>query len=301
MQWLRTHPYASALLAAGILLVMGAVVVQRQSANPVFSQPSAWGGTNLSLLNPTSYGPNQNTQNEPSIMQQVQSGPPYTYIPPLNAPQSGASGEHTAEQDVLADDSFDLDAFIAMLSSAGGGQKTTASASATTSYSFIPSGLMSTTTAETKRTSTQQTLYDYGNEVGSYIQSNEEQNPGVAQILKNQVEDRADAGKAAAVGAIARGLRDVGESLEAIEDVPSQMASVHKALAKSYGAVGTNLSLIPKAQSDSEFIAVIEKYNASADVFVKNYIAFAELLGAYGVIFADSDAGSVFTFTPTSL
>lgn len=225
-------------------------------------------------------------------MQNVKKAPPYTYIPPSPPTNPTSSTEG---------DNFDFDAFVAMLA-ASGGQKTTKTSgdtSATTAYSFIPRGLMSTSTSEHPRTEMQQTLYNYGNEIGSFIQSFEQQHPGVAQTLKNQVEDRGNAEKAAAVVQIADALKNVGENLNTMDNVPSQMASVHARLAKSYIAIGTNLAKVPATGNDSDFLKAIEAYNTVADTFVKNYVAMAELFGAYGVIFTLTDAGSVFTFTPS--
>ena len=225
------------------------------------------------------------------------SGPPYTYTP---SPSSGVTLDASGEVD-----SFDFDAFVAMLSGQGqtnaGERQVGDTTSATSAYSFLPSGLVSTATPEKSRSDIEQKLYDYGNEVGSYIQSFEEQNAGMTQALKNQVEDRNEPAKAAAVVAVANALRGVGESLTGMDSVPSQMTSPHSRLAKSYIEIGNKLAEVPKAQGDSDFIKAIEAYNAAADVFVKNYVAVAELFGAYGIAFTMSDAGAVFTFTPTGL
>ena len=182
----------------------------------------------------------------------------------------------------------------------GGGGRETARVSDDTSnaYTFIPSGIVSTTTSTSERTDLQQELYNYGNDIGSSIESFEQQHSNMVQILKNQAEDRSDTEKAEAVVRLANAFRDLGNTLSGIENVPSQMAGIHTSLAESYVAIGKNLALVPKAQRDSDFIRAIETYNASADTFTKNYIALASLFGAYGVAFSSSDAGRVFTFTP---
>ena len=298
MEWLRAHPYISALSAAAIIFLVGIYIVQRQVAGPIHSGTSTWEGATSPFLNPTGYATIHSApgtpQTQENIMQNVTSGPPYTYTPPTTPP---------TDTNTNSDDSFDFDAFIKTLSS--GQNRTTAGTKQaeidTPAYSFIPSKLMSATSAPDRRTDMEQKLYDYGNEVGSFIQSFEDQHPGVAQILKNQVEDRNDASKAAAVVAIADALKSVGNNLTIIDNVPSQMAVVHVRVAKSYIAIGTNLALVPQAQNDADFLKAIETYNAHADTFVKNYVALAELFGAYGIVFASIDAGSVFTFTPNSL
>ncbi|MEK7134068.1 MAG: hypothetical protein AAB804_03280 [Patescibacteria group bacterium] len=295
MEWIRAHPYAYALCAAGVLLVGGIFIVQKQGSATVSDKAGAWDGANLGVLNPTSYGPTENTgtSKEVNIMQQVQNSAPYTYIPPAVVGDSEGGG---------GSGSFDLNSFIAMLGQGSTPQvDPTQDASAPDAYSLIPTGLMSTTTAQNSRTTTQQTLYDFGNDIGSYIQSFEEQHPTMSFTLKDHAEDRNDPQKAAAVGRVAQELKGVGQSLLSIETVPSGIAPAHTALAKSYVAVGTNLALLAEAKDDADFLHAIEVYNASADTFVKNYVAIATLFGAYGVVFSPTDAGSVFTFTPASL
>src|SRR3989344_5999951 len=97
MQWLRSHPYAAGLSVAGILVVLGAYIVQRQAAEPTRAATSAWGRSDALLLNPTSYPMRDYTPNgagtpqyQENIMENVKNGPPYTYTPPatLTTPPS---------------------------------------------------------------------------------------------------------------------------------------------------------------------------------------------------------------------
>ena len=69
----------------------------------------------------------------------------------------------------------------------------------------------------------------------------------------------------------------------------------------SYQEIGGKLLLVPKAHSDTDRVQAILSYNASADVFVKNYVAMANVFSTAGVKFTPSDPGSVFAFTDTSL
>lgn len=299
MEWFRSHPYTSALSAAGILVLTGAFIVVSRATQPAGSHPTAWGGGAAPLLNPTSYPIGENTSNGASapqdaqtIMEQVKSGPPYSYIVP-GFSTSGPSEEGS---------SYDFEAFIAKLTkeSAPKGQADTNEDNAFLSaYAFIPRGLISTSTPRSTRTALQQQLYDYGNDIGSTIESFEQQHSNTPQILKEQVEDRSNPGKAAAVVRIGHDLEEMGNNLAAMETVPSAVASAHEALAKSYIEIGKKLALIPGAERDSDFIAAIQAYNASADTFAKNYIQLVSLFGAHGVAFTSADAGKVFTFSPT--
>lgn len=295
MPWFRTHPYALTLGVAGLLIIAGIfVVMTRSSAPPTTSQAVAWGGTGA-LLNP-SYEPGTTSSQGPAvgIMQQVQSGAPYTYTLPVPQTTNPDTGETTG--------GFDFNAFIAMLSAETGAVTTgqpAGNAAVTNAYAFIPGGFIATTTVN-KQTVLQKALYDYGNEAGSLIQSFEQQHTNESQVLTDQAQDRNDAGKAAAVQALGAQLSALGSSLLAMDSVPSQVADAHQALAQSYQNIGTKLALVPQAKSDADFIAAVQSYNSSADTFVKNYVALANLFVAYGVTFSQGDPGSVFTFAPTS-
>ncbi len=292
MEWLRTHPYTSALCAAGALALVGAFIVTSRATQPAGTQATTWRGGVVSLLNPTSYGPEQSLPpDDESFMQQVRSGPPYTYIAP-DFSVSASSGEEGA---------YDFEAFLAKLaagSAASGQADTNGDDAFLSAYAYIPRGLISTTTSRSARTPLQQELYEYGNDVGSTIESFEQQHSNTVQILKDQVEDRASPQKAAAVVSIGHDLEAMGNTLAAMERVPPVIASAHAALAQSYIEIGRNLALIPGAERDSDFIKAIQTYNASADTFTANYIQLISLFGAHGVTFSSSDGGKVFTFTP---
>ena len=294
MEWLRAHPYTSALSAAGILLLMGILVVERQIMRPAEGPATAWGGGAAPFLNPTSYQPSQDTENSETLMQDITDGPPYTYIPPKPSTNSGPAQNQ---------DSYDFEAFITLLTKASTPKPQNdtglSSSSSMDAYAYIPRGLISTTSPSGARTETQQLLYEYGNEIGSSIESFEQEHSNTPQILKEQVEDRTNPDKAAAVVNLGRALEAMGANLSGMDRVPGAMAAAHKALAESYREIGKNLALIPKAQRDQDFIQAIETYNASADTFTKRYIQIVSLFGAYGVTFTSSDPGRVFTFSPS--
>jgi hypothetical protein len=295
MQWFRAHPYLDAIIGATALLIVGTLIVNERSAvSP--SSPEAWGGGAIPLLNP--YTPQNGTQNT-------------TQNPPISSPSLATETLPTIPTPPLPSstvaqrepDSFDFNAFMSMLSTTATqnhGSVAASSSASTNAYAYIPTGLVSIQTPK-KRTDLQQKLYEYGNEVGSYIQSFEDQNPDEAGILKNQIEDRNNPDKIAAVQALAAGLQQVGKSIAGIDTTPTQMVDSQKRLAQSYITIGTTLALVPQTQRDSDFVVAIQNYDSAADVFTKNYVAMAQLFGAYGVTFQPSDAGSVFTFTNASL
>ncbi len=295
MNWFRTHSYTSALGVAGLLLIAGTfVVVSRSSTATTSSQTIAWGGAGAAL-NP-SYTGTADSQAPAGIMQQVQGGAPYTYVLPKPQPVN-------PDTQTPASDGFDFNAFISLLSASKGNSagQSGSNTSVGNAYAFIPGGLVSTTTQGSMRTPLQDSLYTYGNDVGSFIQSFELSHPNESQVLSDQAQDRTDAGKAAALQTLGAALSGLGESLLSMDNVPSQLVSAHQALAQSYVDIGKRLALVPQAARDADFIAAIQSYDTSVQTFTKNYVATANLFAAYGVTFSSSDAGSVFTFTNASL
>jgi len=288
------HSTTVGLALAGLLIVAGTfLVVSRSSPPPTASQTVAWGGSGA-VLNP-SYLPSATHPEDQTvgIMQQVQSGAPYSFTLPT---------PETTSSTGTADGGFDFNAFISMLSA----EKNTApQAGASTdlgnAYAFIPTGLISTTTQTTRRTVLQKALYDYGNDLGSLIQSFEQDHMNQSQLITDYLQDRNNSTKVAVMETLGNQYATLGDSILAMDSVPSQMTSAHAALAQSYKELGAKLGLVAQTQGDAAFIAAIETYNNSAQTYVKNYIAVSDLFAAYGVTFSTTDPGSVFVFSPVSL
>lgn len=290
MNWARAHPYASASLAAGVFLVFGVFIVAYHATAPVSASPQAWGGAGVLLLNQTSYTPNPVLSAIQSPAFSIQQSPVFLSLAP--APSSGAEGAASTD--------FDMSVFLATLSGSSASGAASNNVNLNTAYAFIPRGLVATTTFAPQRTAGQQALYEYGNEVGSYIQSYENQHRDVAQVLRDQIEDRQNAAKAQGVRDIGTALQNVGRSLGNMEIVPDSVAPLHRTLATSYGEIGQKLAGVPDAQGDQAFIAAIEAYNATADTFIRNYVALATFFSVSGVTFSPQDAGSVFSFSVSS-
>ena len=292
MEWLRTHPYAASIAGAGILILLGVFIVkERASVAPDSSTTSVWSGVGTHLFNPSPgvSGPFEN--NSENIYSDVRSGPPFYYNPtPAQAPPM-STGENN----------FDFDAFLAILANP---QKTGVTSNddslLDTAYSFIPGGLISTSASSENRTPSQQTLYNYGNEAGSFIQSFENSFRNASQILRDQSEDRENPQKNAALVSLAESLAGVGDALERMEDVPSEIRAAHGKVVASYREMGEKLGRVPEARRDDTFLSAIRDYNTTVESYLKNYVALATLLSAYGVVFTAEDPGSVFTFTNVS-
>lgn len=290
--WALSHPYISALVGAGVLVVAAAFLIVRGTPAPSGTRPVAWGGAGTFFSgSPQPLGSSE----LPSIAQETVSAPPYTYtLPNLQPGNSQSGGEQAA-------DGFDFNAFIALLS-VGSEPKPSPSSSSSVqnAYAFIPTGLVSAQ-VPAKRTPLQGALYQYGNDVGSFIQSFEQEHPNAAKVLWDQAQDRADAGKASALASFAQSFTSLGNTLAGMDDVPSQTQSAHDALTESYRDLGQKLAAVPGIKTDADFLASVNAYNASVEIFTKRYVALANLFVAYGVSFAQGDPGSVFTFTNTAL
>lgn len=284
MSWLRLHPYAAASAAAGLLIVIGALIVESRTAVEPGTL-SVWGGSGAPLFNPTSYAPQSAIEIAPQ--QTGEDTDPPAYIPPSQT----AGAEPVPSGDIL-----DLDAFLASLVQPSGSASATSSGDVAYAYSFIPKGLISTETVPA-RNPEQQELYTYGNDAASYIQTYEDTNRNAAVALRDQAEDRQNPQKTQAVKLVAAAMRTAGESLLGMESVPESVRATHEALAESYVLAGRELSKVPDANGDDAFISAINAYNSAADTLVKHYVSLATMFSLSGVKFMPTDPGSIFMFT----
>jgi hypothetical protein len=290
---ISAHPFTASLALIGLLVLIGSSIVFRHGvANPPAPEIAAWGGGG-DTLNPLEIVPGTVTVGQNDISHRVQDSPPYTYtMPDLKGsitPPPPPSAQNS-------DDSFNYEKFMAGLgqNSSWSGQQ---SGVTDITYAFPPASLFVVPTPTTERSPIQQSLYNYGNEVGSYIQSYEQQHPDQTRVLKDQLEDRDNPSKVEAVVRLGRDLSGIGTSLLGMEDVPSVVSTAHTKVAKSYQTMGQNLKLVPEARSNEALLSAIKTYNASADVFAKDFVALVSFFSTYGVTFGPEDAGSVFTFT----
>lgn len=283
------HPYLSALIAAIALILFGTLIVGYRASQPQGGSLQVWGGGPNAFLNPTSYEP------------EIAMGTEIETIGGGNTPVFSAlrPQQQVGEQNETSG-GFDISLFIAGLS-----QPSTDSAAAPVSdkpdmslaYSFIPSGLVATTTPGPKRSALQESLYHYGNDVGSYISTYEAGSASTGQVLTDQLHDRQNAQKAQAVRDIGRALQAAGKNLQGIEAVPSTVSSAHTALAESYIDAGTKLTRVPDAESDQDFITAIQDYNTAAERLGRSFAALANVFVGTGVRFTPQDPGSVFNFS----
>lgn len=288
-QWLSTHIYTTLCVAAGILLVIGALIVKTHAPASAGNSLQVWGGGQGTLIMPQS-GQNPVLSNVPPPDLMDNSNVPTFTALPVTKPPSGTSP---------TDDTFDVAAFAASLQGASipSAAATQTNTAAPISYDFIPQGLISTSSPGRARTAAQQALYEYGNDAGSYIQSYEDAHRNTAPALTDQIKDRQNPQKIQAVKDIAAALRSVGTSLTSMDDVPESVRSLNLSLGEGYITIADKLSLVPDAAADSAFINAIKAYDSSVDAFTQQFVAVAQYLSLSGVTFQSTDPGSVFTFS----
>ncbi|HVM73676.1 MAG TPA: hypothetical protein VMU13_02230 [Candidatus Paceibacterota bacterium] len=303
MGWARSHIYASALALASLLVITGALFVISRSArtNPVGT--SAWSG-NAGVLGPTSATglPITGGQKSPTVEVRYATGTlPYENAAPVSDSKGTMqTGANTS--------SYDFNALLAELSlppkASGTTSTDTPSASDTlNAWDYIPMSIISIKSPTSGRTKAQQALYDYGNEVGSYIQGYDAAHSNQSQVLDDADKDRQNVTKQTAVEKIGTDLQFIGQSIAEITDVPDAAQADTTALSNAYIDIGKKLVLVAQAEpkTDGVLVAAIKNYDAGVNTFNQRYIALANLFSSYGVTFSTSDPGSVFTFSPSGL
>jgi hypothetical protein len=304
MDWIRSHPYASSLGGACVLVIIGAIFVFKSTPQMASLGLSTWNGnpgtiTSTNTAN-TGASPVQAVTN-PAPQQYATTTLPYKTIVPAANSQGTIATQSTST-------SFDYDTLLAEISAqtnkpaaqpASASNTTTAGVDA---WSFIPSGLIGTTSPSTGRTPAEQALYAYGNEIGSYVEGYDAENSNQSQVLSDATNDRHNATKAAAVEAIGQDLETIGEGIGETTGVPAVAQGANTALADSYIEIGKDLVIVGQSESlsDSTLATAIENYDSAVGTFNKSYIALATLFLENSVTFSSGDPGSVFSFNSSS-
>ena len=167
----------------------------------------------------------------------------------------------------------------------------------TGAYSFIPQGILSVSVSPKKRNPLQQSLFEYGNAVGSYVKGFEDSHQNMLHVLKDANEDRGDETKAAAAAQIGTDYIRLGSEIALINEIPASAKTLNTAFSDANKVVGRNMRAVANAKTDAEFLNAIDAYNASVEAYVTHFVALANLFGAAEVQFSASDPGSVFTFS----
>ena len=305
MGWLQTHPYSSALAIAAALIIVGTLFIESHTSPVTPSSMSGWGGGDVPVtdgsLAPLPLGNNSSQTN----LNTTDYG---TRTLPYTSNDLGATSSGTIP-DNYQYNATDFKAFVAKLlrqplNSSGGNATANAGNDGTSPWDYIPSGLISTATPSGKtHTAVQQALFQYGNDVGGFVQQYDTAHQNQVQVLKNALASRNDSAKQSALLRVGSDLEAIGTEIAQLNKVPASAAANNAALSKSYTDSGKKLILVAQALPgyDGDLVKAIESYDATVDGFVKNYVALAGVFSNYGVTFGPNDPGSVFSFTPNAL
>ncbi|MBM3271990.1 hypothetical protein FJY94_01755 [Candidatus Kaiserbacteria bacterium] len=296
---LSRSPLPIALLGVIAVVGIGLLIVDARS----LSRPGESSGSLVGLgtiIDTSPADPNTRAVRridlEQSIFTEVQQNAPFVYLPPAGGPaQTVATPTKGAPEidDILAAltpkarETWQVD--VEPIGTPSWAQ----------AYSFIPTGLVSTTSRPSTRTEIQQRLYDYGNSLGSHVLSFEATHRNASQIAADQLADRGNPVKNTALKSLGDDYAALGKRILTMDDVPEQAAAAHKKLGDSYVALGGSLRLLADAQSDQQLLDAVNAYNKTVDVQIPAYVAMVTLFTTHSVSFSPDDPGSAFRFSPT--
>ncbi len=302
MEWLQTHVYASTIAVASLFVILGCLLVVSRTDEPTPSGMSAWNGNTSAIASST---PSSQTQSSsPAALASTSPDYGIKTLPYTTATSASAT---TDTIQLSGTSKYNFNALIAELSNpalkTGSNSKAASEGATTTAWNFIPTGLISIQHPSTDRTALQQSLYLYGNEVGSLIEGYDARHGNQTQVLTDANNDRQNAAKQAAVVRIGQDLELVGSGIADISDAPSLAQPDNTALSNSYLEIGKKLVAVGNAEPlrDSALVSAIESYDSSVNSFNKVFIALASLFSANGVNFSSNDPGSVFSFKTSAL
>lgn len=303
------HPYLLALFGLGLLLVI-AVVVQTHMPVRTINTTGNWGTPIVFSSSHDSVPyradvpvtpPTQAPQNTPINIPGDQNLSSFSYdTTPAPAPTV-----NTAATIINSDTSFDFNAFMQQLTGSAPTKGPAPSAAPSIPdfgqevYATVPTQLFSTVgNAPPARTDLQQSIYLYGNTVGSFIQNYDRIHPNDAAEVQRYFDSRDTVANVIALKQLGDDLKNIGISMQGISGVPSPIVPAHTALAESYIDIGTKLSALTAARTDEEIVKAINVYDDAVEIYAKNYTALIFRFAEQGVRFRPDEPGSLFMFTP---
>ncbi len=305
VEWIRAHLVLVYGLGLGVVVLTGAVLVSDKFATSGESDSYTWGsygGTNRFVPSEQFTGTSRSASplEQPFTLAEVsrnlQNNPDRVYASlSQGAPtrSTTATGTFAPQDDAIEEllRSIKPDEYIGNLTS---GEKNLDEI-----YHFIPKNILSGVVYEARTlTPAQQALYTYGNEAGSVIETYDSLWGGTqANIHRAFIEDRADPTKANALERLAAGLFDVSASLSSMEIIPAAIQSRHNDLIAAYKAVGEQTVALSKTRTDDEALTAIEAYNASAEQFLRAYLAISTVFTLNSVSFSSTDPGRMFVYS----
>lgn len=290
---IREHPLIASSIAAGVVLILGAILVQVRSSTPAYTGEQAWYGNSAN-----------NTKDQisaiPNTVPTANTATPSQYTTQILPFTTSTAAQQSPNQtNITALTTDDLDTLLQSISLSRQTKPISSSTTSTThTWTYIPSTLVSTTTEETL-SPLRQELHQYGNEIGSMIQGFEAAHHTMVQVLTDGVNDRQDITKEQAVERIGQDMIMLGKNISAIGHVPKTAQGVHAALAQSYQTAGAALVKSAQAQSqrDTDYLTSLKLYNTTAEAYTRAFTNMALLFSFNEVSFSSNDPGGVFSFS----
>ena len=323
MDWIHAHRYTAALIAMAVLVVVGGVTAKNGSSGtpagrgdvknvaveyPYYAPPIA-GFNGATAAGNSLQSPIQNANGSVMPILRFGTAQPKENLPAYTAP---AVIPRVAE-------------------SAPARTPNPSLPSLNDSYLSFFQALSRILSPTDTRTPEQQELFDYGNAAGSLIKTFEDTHGDTSQALKTFFDTHTDTSKAAGipeiavtyaqlkansapvssavtsaqaaarVQAIAEEYTGLSAAIAGLQNVPPWAETANVKLVKGYADVGKGLSQLSEAETDAQLLDAITAYNASADEFIKNYVALVKLFSAYGVKFSANDPSAIFSFSASGL
>jgi len=284
---IRSHPYGALFSLVGITLLVGAYLVFGTFGSPTLRQGATWAGSGNVLL-PLFREMTSKRELEPIPT------PGETDLPFIPLPNK--------TPEIPTEDIESLTALSSLLDSLTKPKQASnePNAGLAESYAFIPQGLIQLVDPARNMTATQRDLYDYGNEVGAYVQGFMSLHMNMPQQMRDHAEDRGDANKAAAVRRFGEDFIKLSAELAQVKPIPGSVAKAHATYASSYETIGRRLVAIADSTTDKQFLDAITAYNAGVDTLNTGFLGIVTILEANTVRFSSSDQGSIFMFSTSA-
>ena len=287
MNWVSSHPYLSSIVFGLVVVIFGAsVVMQRTAATPLQYQPSTWSGAGGITASPVASP--QSAPQSGTLASNNTSVVPYRYVSPF--------GTNDGRVAPSAQDDAGLSELEGILTKNTTKDTSLTTANVSDAYQFIPTGMISLPDTSNHDTPPQAELRQFGNDVGSVIQSFEQSNPDQVAVLKNFMEDQNNPDKINGMKRLGGQFKDIGSQISQIDPVPKQMKASLADLTSHYDEIGKLLAAIPDAKGNDALYDAIVTYDHAAERFVTSLVNFALVFPASGVVFSQDEAGSVFMF-----
>jgi hypothetical protein len=156
-----------------------------------------------------------------------------------------------------------------------------------------PNEAAPSSTKESEETTEQKNIRDYGNTVGTIIQTFVLTNAKQDERLGLFVTQRSESSRAY-VEKLATNYDTLANKIDATSGLPD-FNEAQKNLASGYHAIADGLRVLKKATSDEDVYPLMLTYNEHVEIFGGHFITFALLFKEKGITFKDYEPGVIFT------